>query len=147
MLGQASESVVNNFAPLKVILPSELRNFYREAGYLSTTSFEERTNARLRVRTAGYIRFTKAPPCLQAQPGWRADKCATVLIKDLSRTGIGILYHEQIFPGEEFSVVLHNRLITAVVVRCRRIGENCYETGASILEVEPLSSNSSQKTS
>lgn len=122
----------SQFAPLKVILPEELQRFYAERGYLSTMPHEERTNARLNVRSQGYIRFSPTFANLSCDV-ITSDTCqGTMLVKDISRTGIALLYHRQIFPCERFEVFIHRRIISATAVRCRRIGPKCYETGAII---------------
>ena len=65
----------------------------------------------------------------------REDQAGTVLVKDLSKSGIGILYHRQIFPGERFDILVLGRTIDVTAVRCRRIDALCYETGAIIHSV------------
>ena len=125
----------DSFPPLKVILPEELRSFYAERGYLATKPHEDRRYARLNVRSHGNIRFFPQPSTLHFDPIASDEQQGTVLVKDLSRTGIAILYHRQIFPGERFDILLHGRTINATAVRCRRIGTLCYETGATINSV------------
>jgi hypothetical protein len=120
------------FPPLKVILPEELRSFYSERGYLATKPHEERRYARLNVRSLGNIRFSRQPLSQQIDLIASDEGQGTVLVKDLSRTGIAILYHRQIFPGERFDIIVHVRAIDATAVRCRRIGTQCYEVGATI---------------
>ena len=120
------------FAPLEVVLPSELQKFYSERGYLPTMQHEDRGHARLNVRALGNIRFSHSQLLLQFDL-IANDHCqGTVLIKDLSKTGIAILYHRQVFPGECFEILLHGRTIEATAVRCHRIGPKCYETGGII---------------
>ena len=121
-----------DFTPLKVILPPELRTFYAERGYLCTNPHEDRRFARLNVRSQAHIRFFPPPALLEASPIANDQHQGTALVKDLSRTGIAILYHRQIFPGERFDVLLHGRAIDATAVRCRRVGAHCYETGAVV---------------
>lgn len=121
-----------DFPPLKVILPRQLQSFYTERGYLSPKPHEDRRYARLNVRSHGHIRFFHQPSLLEFGPVADDHPQGTVLVKDLSKTGISILYHRQIFPGERFDVLLHGRAIDATAVRCRRLGTQCYETGAII---------------
>jgi hypothetical protein len=121
-----------DFPPLKVVLPQELQTFYAERGYLSTQPYEDRRYARLNVRSQAPIRFFLPPALLDIGPAADDLPHGTALVKDLSRTGIAILYHRQIFPGERFEVLLHGRAIDASAVRCRRVGRRCYETGAIV---------------
>lgn len=125
-------------AGLEVILPDNLKAFFYESGYLPTTTEEGRTNARLRVRSIGDILLMQTPSVLRFGLMERARRAGKVLIKDLSRTGIGVLYHQQIYPVEQFQIRFQGRLINAVAVRCRRLGEKCYETGARIVSLETL---------
>lgn len=136
-LGESMNSQ-NLFPPLKVILPESLRSFYTERGYLATKPHEERHYARLNVRSHGNIRFFQQTYSQQFDLIASDEIQGTVLVKDLSRTGIAILYHRQVFPGERFELLVHSRSIDATAVRCRRIGPKCYETGATINSVEML---------
>lgn len=121
-----------SFAPLKVVLPEELQRFYAERGYLAAMPHEDRSHARLNVRSQGFIRFSSSEPILNCEI-ISSDTCqGTILVKDISKTGIAILYHRQIFPCERLEIFLHGRAIEATAVRCRRIGPQCYETGATI---------------
>jgi hypothetical protein len=131
------------FAPLKVILPEELQRFYAERGYLATLPQEERTNARLNVRCQGHIRFFPTMPSLICDIIASDTGQGTMLVKDISRAGIAILYHRQIFPYERFEIFLHGRMIDATAVRCRRIGPKCYETGAIINSIDREEENES----
>ncbi len=119
---------------LLVQLPEELVSFYEEHGYLSSTAFENRVNARLRVRSEGTIEFQSSPAAL----GRNRESIGSVLIKDLSRNGIGILYHEQIFPEEQFRITFRQRQIDVRSVRCRRLNNACYEIGGQVLSTSIL---------
>jgi hypothetical protein len=127
---------------LEVILPGNLKAFFYESGYLPTTAEEARTNARLRVRSIGDILMKHVPGRLRGELKERDKRAGKVLIKDLSRTGIGVLYHLQVFPEEQFQLRFQGRLINAVVVRCRRLGEKCYEIGGRIVSLETLNTTS-----
>jgi hypothetical protein len=120
--------------PLLVQLPKELESFYEEHGYLPSTAFENRSNARLRVRSEGKLEFL----CLPHAASRARQAAGRVLIKDLSRTGIGILYHEQIFPEEKFRITFQQRQIDVLSVRCRRLSSACYEIGGEVLSTHIL---------
>ncbi|MCC7337500.1 MAG: hypothetical protein IT422_20605 [Pirellulaceae bacterium] len=140
MLAQTNQLALDpiQVAGLEVILPDNLKAFFCESGYLPTTAEEARTNARLRVRSIGDILMMHTPSMLRLGLTERSRRAGKVLIKDLSRTGIGVLYHQQIYPAEQFQVRFQGRLINAAAVRCRRLGDKCYETGARIVSLEKL---------
>jgi hypothetical protein len=119
---------------LQVILPAELEPFFEESGFAAPTHHERRQYARLKVRQRVKIEFLG----VDDGPSERTDPSGWALTKDMSKNGVGILYHEQVFPEESFRIVLAGRRITALVVRCRRIGDSCYEVGAVISKVENL---------
>ncbi len=125
-------------AGLDVILPDNLKAFFYESGYQPTTAEEARSNARLRVRSVGDLLLTHTPPVLRDGLGKRTKRTGKTLIKDLSRSGIGILYHQQIFPEEQFQIRFQGRLINSIAVRCRRLGVQCYEIGGRIVSLETI---------
>ncbi|MGN6547162.1 MAG: hypothetical protein ACTHK7_19070 [Aureliella sp.] len=118
---------------LSVRLPPEMKNFFDESGYIATVIGEQRSSARLRVRCEALIHSTYTPPFLM-----RLEKRARVLVKDLSRSGIGILLHQQMYPTERFWIELNHRRLHVTVVRCRKLGDACFEIGASIEAIEAL---------
>ncbi len=136
-------SLSTHFAPLKVVLPEELLRFYAERGYLASMPREERTKARLNVRAKGFIRFLPTLPSLHCEIIASDTRQGTILIKDISKSGIAILYHRQVFPCEQFEIFIYGRVMEATAVRCRRIGPKCYETGASVSSIASAEDNGS----
>ncbi|QDV24891.1 hypothetical protein [Aureliella helgolandensis] len=135
MLAPTSDGVTDGslpVPPLLVQLPKELEKFFQESGYLSTTAEEERRNARLRVRQVGTMtmELTKRSEVLYSSDDFSA--ISSVLIKDLSRSGVGFLYHREVFPGESVQIQLKGRRLKAKTVRCRRLGPKCYEVGCLV---------------
>lgn len=118
---------------LCVQLPPQMSNFFSETGYVGTIIDEQRSSARLRVRCEAVIQSTYAPPFLI-----RPQTRGRVLVKDLSRTGIGILFHQQMYPTERFWIELQHRRLHVTVIRCRKLGDSCFEIGASIEAIESL---------
>jgi hypothetical protein len=125
-------------AGLEVILPEDMRAFSCETGYLPTTAEESRSNARLRVRSIGDIFLLHTPLMLRTGLAGRSKRSGKVLIKDLSRTGIGVLFHQQIFPEEQFQIRFQGRLIHSIAARCRRLGNMCYEIGGRVISLETI---------
>ncbi len=116
--------------PLLVQLPAEMSRFFQEAGYLETVFCELRGQARLRVRCQSELESDFVPPFLGIK-----KRRAKVLIKDLSRSGLGLLSHEQLWPGETFWVELHGRRLHVRVVRCRKLAHACFEVGGIVMSL------------
>lgn len=129
--GQLSDSQQPEPLQLLVKLPPHMSKFFEEAGYLETVLGELRTQARLRVRCETEIESDFVPPFLGIK-----KRRAKVLTKDLSRSGLGILTHEQLWPGETFWIALHGRRLHVRVVRCRKLADACFEVGGNVLSVE-----------
>ncbi len=131
MLANAGRNTLemhNNFEQLQVVLPESLSGFFAEQGYCKSTYNEERSHARLNIRCEARIHIDQSSSIGLLQP----ESWGTVLIKDLSKTGVALLYHAQIYPGLVFELLFRGRVITARATRCRRIADKCFEIGASI---------------
>jgi hypothetical protein len=97
---------------------------------------ENRECHRIGALCEGILQITSIPRALQlAGENWVAESGGTV-VKDISRTGIGVYYHQQLFPRQTFVVEVQGRKISAVVVRCRYIKKRCFEIGAIIQTVQ-----------
>jgi hypothetical protein len=134
----ASDLSAYGIPGLGVMLPEDLKDFFRETGYAPSTPAESRCNARLRVRSVGEMHLLTTPTALRALTASRTLQSGKILVKDLSRSGIAILYHEQLFPEEKIRICFQGRQFEAVVVRCRRLGEKCYEIGGRILSLASI---------
>jgi hypothetical protein len=60
----------------------------------------------------------------------RGQQVHCVLTKDISRGGLSFLHTEQLFPEERIKLWLPIGKHDALIVRCQRGNENCYEIGA-----------------
>lgn len=119
-----------------VEIPEDVRDdFFRGRGYSSSTVDEKRRRARLAVRDEASVAFANTPNRYQES----ADQELYALVKDLSRGGIAILYHEQVFPEDMFRVYFQSRTVTAIAVRCRKLGPKCFEIGARVLDASAQS--------
>jgi hypothetical protein len=127
-------TTLNTLPPcLLVRLPDSMKDFFREQGYISSNIFENRTSARLGVRCASALEVTNSPPFIR-----RTESLYQVLIKDLSKKGLGLIAHQQLYPLEEFWVELLGKRVQATVVRCRKIDAFCYEVGSRIISVNAV---------
>lgn len=59
----------------------------------------------------------------------REERNYVILTRDLSRSGIGFLHAEQLYPGERVRLWLPTGPVATEVTRCRRHDARCYEIG------------------
>ncbi len=139
-----AESSTEACEPLQVVLPSDLSRFFVESGYAPSTNNEHRAVARLRVRREVVFSFTHTPKMVRRLVERQPQDTHRGLLKDLSRTGMGLLYHEQLYPGESISMEFEQRLFEIEVVRCRRLDTACYEIGGVVKAVTSLQQKSDE---
>jgi hypothetical protein len=61
----------------------------------------------------------------------RTKECHVVLTRDVCREGLCLLHAEELFPKEQFDIVLPGGLARTIeVVRCRKLADRCYEVAA-----------------
>lgn len=118
---------------LKVVLPPLLAAFYSETGYCDPADLERRQTTRLNIRCEAALNIQSTPV-----GGQRSERNSIVLIKDISKRGINILAHEPIELDGILYIRFQCRQIHAKVVRCRRLGEACWEVGAKMLSFKNL---------
>jgi len=63
----------------------------------------------------------------------RDPELHSILMKDISRQGVGFLHHQQLFPRERVQLLLPNGKLSYVVCRCLRHNERCFEIGAELV--------------
>ena len=86
---------------------------------------DRRRFARLQLRQKAVMDLRQTLPAIERQ---RAFHC--IYTRDISRTGIGFLHADELFPGEECQLWLPQRQLNVTVVLCRRQGPRCYVIGA-----------------
>lgn len=120
-----------------VQLPADIRARIQSPSAMLDQSFENRTCNRLNVLLEGNLTILSTPEALRGNLEQINDrKNSHVVIKDLSRTGLGIYFHDQLYPLERIQVQLQHRKLTAIVVRCRYLGPKCFEIGAKVISVQ-----------
>jgi PilZ domain len=117
----------------KIVLPASMDSFFSESGYCESTFYESRKNSRLRIRCKATMTFEQSLPCVP-----RLERETIVYVKDISRRGIGIMAHTQLFPEEKVLICFQQREVLAKIVRCQRKGELCWECGALIIAFKNL---------
>ena len=119
-------------------LPEEaLKQLNENKDDLHKSIAENRSNQRIKALVEGKVLITSSPQAVRAdlRSSQNAPQIHTV-VKDISRTGVGIYFHEQMFPLEQFDLEFQKRLIKCLVVRCRYLGPCCFEVGAKVLKVQ-----------
>ncbi len=58
------------------------------------------------------------------------------IVRDLSRKGIGIIAHQQLYPEQMVELLLENATVKTRVARARREGPFCFEIGLVIVKHE-----------
>lgn len=102
--------------PCQVELPEEWSDFFSVSGLSDSRYDDQRRFSRRRHRRKAILE--------------RNGAFYTVYTKDVSRTGVGLLHHEQMFPCEKVKIWLPGNLNFSLrVTRCLRIQKHCYECG------------------
>ena len=94
------------------------------------TSDDRRRFPRKSCRVDGVLQYRSTYPWLR-----RSNRYQKILIRDISRGGVGFLHSEEMYPDENARFVFLNGTERGLTVkRCRRIGPRCYEIGAEFDE-------------
>jgi len=121
-----------------VVLPERWSpNYFREQGTMPTCYGDRRRFVRHVCRSRTVLRTEST---LSAIP--RAEEFHIVILRDLSRTGVGFLHAAQLFPEEQCELWLPTRITEVVVSNCRRLGSRCYLIGARFAETGSENGNS-----
>jgi hypothetical protein len=100
-----------------------------------TVDFDNRGASRIVAFAVGRLKVFSIPRIILESNDKPQDAFVPTVVKDLSRTGIGIYFCEQMYPLQSFEVEFQGRIISASVVRCQYINSQCYEIGAIIENV------------
>jgi hypothetical protein len=113
-------------------LPPSLQRFFDCSGEMPIAPNEERRFQRIRARTeaVGYIDIPVSSIGRDKMP-FGAYTC------DFSRSGCSFLTSFQLYPNEELRLILSKFWLQLRVVRCRRLGPNCYESGSVLISRNP----------
>ncbi len=102
----------------KAVLPTVPEDFFGKSGPKSSpkTIDEQRAFERHYLRCQAVIRYD--------------SNTYGVYMKDCSRAGMGLVSPVQLFPCERIQLWMNpQRSYSLEVIRCRRLGVNCYECG------------------
>jgi hypothetical protein len=109
-------------------LPNRLADFFSVRGDSQSVDHEERKHIRMRARTRciGYVE-SSLPSMKRPLDG------IPIYTADFSIRGCGFLSSIQLFPTEIVRLVLPTFWLKIKIVRCRKLGGNCYESGGEII--------------
>lgn len=110
--------------PFEVELPERMAGFWSETGYEPTTALEQRRRPRVRMRTKAILEILAHLPAFP-----RDFRLGGVFTRNLSATGLGFLFHRQLYPGERVRIHLPGRGLEGPVARCVRLARKCYDVG------------------
>jgi hypothetical protein len=114
----------------KIELPSSWSDFFDRRGRLRGALEDKRRFPRIYLRASAAVQYRQSFPALPRPETWHK-----VYTKDVSRTGLGFLHSEPLYPMEQLCLVLPDGCCRRIeVVRCRRIGPRCFEIGAVFIK-------------
>ena len=107
-------------------LPEEWRDqYFDESGVVSTSFDERRGFARHIYRTKAVLQLETSLPAVP-----RKTEYVAVYSRDLSKSGVGFLHSEQLYPGEKCHLLLPTHTMPIDVMSCRKLNTHCYLVGA-----------------
>ncbi len=119
--------------PCSVELPAAWKADFELQGPAPPLPGCKRRYPRIRCRGKNILIALEYRQTLPSLPRARAWFAAYLL--DIGRGGVGLLHSEPLYPNERFRIVLRDGSLRQIeIVRCQRVGEHCYNIGASFLE-------------
>ncbi|MEX2120730.1 MAG: hypothetical protein WD847_14155 [Pirellulales bacterium] len=116
--------------PCDIELPAKWNDFFKRTGMLPCMRGDRRRFTRSFHRAQAALEYRQTLPHLARPAIWYC-----VYTTDITRKSIGFLHSEQLFPGERMRMMLIDGSERIVhVVRCRRIRNRCYDTGARFID-------------
>jgi hypothetical protein len=110
----------------QVVLPPEWTDrYFHESGVMPTAHGERRGFVRHAYRTKAVLSIEQSLPAVPREPA-----VVAVYARDISRTGVGFLHTEQLYPGETCRLMLPTQAVSITVANCRKLNRQCYLIGA-----------------
>ncbi len=98
--------------------PAQRLIFFRAGTNMPPPTPDERRGfSRMPLRQKAVMDLRQSLPAIERE---RAFHC--IYLRDISRTGIGFLHADELFPGEECQLWLPQRQLHVNIVLCRRQG-------------------------
>jgi hypothetical protein len=115
--------------PCAIELPDEWDDFFQLRGQMPTSWNDKRRFPRQYMRVAAALEVLNTFAPLK-----RSSTPTRIYLKDASRTSVGFLHSEQLFPLERVAITAFEGARWQVeVARCRRIQDHCFEVGGRLV--------------
>lgn len=109
---------------------TERRNYFHSDSSVPPPKPDDRRRFHRRpLRMRAVMDLRQSLPGIEREP---TQHC--VYLRDISRTGIGFLHADELFPGEECRLRLPQRELHVTVVLCTRLGPHRYLIGAQFCQ-------------
>jgi len=133
----------------KIKLPESWADYFNETGMLTGGPGDRRQFPRLRFRAPAVLEYAQTIPIVPRKPAQYL-----VYLKDLSRSGVAFMHHEQLYPREQMRLMMPPGKVVTIrgrkdgiveIARCTRIQDFCFMVGAHFVEqkrdVQPTGSS------
>jgi hypothetical protein len=141
VLGATNEPNFNELIqlyPLTVAIPPKVHLELRERGPIPTCDDDLRVSTRFRCKGPAILEWNESPIGLPLP-----FPTTQVIVRNLSRTGFSVLADRQWFPEQIATIYLQKAIVTAKVMRARRLGSRCYDIGFRIVAFRHLEQTTS----
>ena len=109
--------------------PAERLTYFRADPNMPPPNADERRRfPRLQLRQKAVMDLRQTLPPIEREPAFHC-----VYVRDISRTGIGFLHADELFPGEKCQLWLPQKQLQVNIVLCRRQGPRCYVIGGQFV--------------
>jgi len=127
----------------RIELPESWADYFAEAGLVSGGPGDRRHFARVRFRSPAVLEYTRPLPAMPRQ-----RQQFLVYLKDISRSGVGFIHHEQLYPKEQMRLTIPPGEIAdkygrkdglIEIARCTRVQDRCFVVGAAFVDGDQAS--------
>jgi hypothetical protein len=110
----------------RLAVPASQQALLVRAGIVPSITGDTRRFPRRYAVTNAILQYVEGLPALPRPREYHA-----IIVLDVSRSGLGFLHSEQLFPGELATAALPGgKALNIEIQWCRRLGERCYQFGA-----------------
>lgn len=115
--------------PIDFAIPPRVREDLQRKGTGAAMHNDNRESPRFRTNGPAILTWISSPPAVD-----KSHPTSQVIVRDISKTGVGILTSTQWFPEQVGKLEFAVGEMTVKVMRSRRIGPRCFEVGARIIK-------------